>query len=154
MTHRIAGEGATDCDATVINLDEMESIPGGILIRARASLGVRAWGMQVMNLPPDSEDYPAHDHDADGQEEVYVPLGGSATLEVRDQRFDLTPGAMARIGPNETRRFVPGPDGFRCLIIGGVPGEAFEPPAWTELGGPSPKPALAGERKEAHRERS
>lgn len=138
MTHGIRDERVTDCDATVISFDEMESILGGVMIRARASLGVQAWGMQVMNLPPGFENYPAHNHDADGQEEVYVPLGGSATLEVRDQRFELTAGVMARIGPNETRRFVPGPDGFRCLIIGGTPGEAFRPHAWTEIGGPSP----------------
>lgn len=141
MTQEIADERATDRDATVINLDNMESILGGIMIRARASLGVRAWGMQVIDLPPGFEHYPAHNHDADRQEEVYVPLGGSATLEVGDRRFELTAGVMARIGPNETRRFVPGPDGFRCLIIGGIPGEAYEPPAWTELGGPPPTPA-------------
>jgi hypothetical protein len=143
MTTSSADEPATGCDATVMSLDEMESILGGTLIRARASLGVRAWGMQVMELPPGFEHYPAHSHDGNGpdpgQEEVYVPLRGSATLELHDQRFELTPGIMARIGPNEVRRLVPGPDGFRCLIIGAIPGDAYEPPAWTELGGPSPK---------------
>ena len=143
MTHDIPDEAATDCDATVMSLEEMESILGGILIRARASLGVRAWGMQVMELPHGFEQYPTHDHGGDGpdsgQEEVYVPLRGSATLELGDKRLKLAPGVVARIGPNENRRIVPGLDGFRCLIIGGVPGEAYEPPAWTELGGPSPK---------------
>ena len=128
----------TEIDATVMSLDAMESILGGIMIRARASLGVRAWGMQVMDLPPGFEHYPAHNHEADRQEEVYVPLAGSAMLELRDQRIELTAGLVARVGPNETRRFVPGPDGFRCLIIGGAPGETYTPPAWTELGGPSP----------------
>jgi uncharacterized cupin superfamily protein len=143
MTYDIASELA-ECDATVMNIDEMESIFGGILLRARAALGVTAWGMQVIELPPGFEHYPIHKHGDDAadprQEEVYVPLRGSAMLELRDQRFELTPGVMARVGPNETRRLVPGPDGVRCLVIGGIPGEAFEPPAWTELGGPSPKP--------------
>ena len=142
MTHNVADEQATDCDATVMSLEEMESILGGILIRARASLGVRAWGMQVMELPHGFEHYPTHNHGDEGpdsrQEEVYVPLRGSATLELGDKRFKLAPGVVARIGPNENRRIVPGPDGFRCLIIGGVPGEAYKPPAWTELGGPPP----------------
>ena len=143
MTHDIAAEPA-ECDATVMSIDEMESILGGIMIRVRASLGVRGWGMQVIELPPGFEDYPIHQHGVDAadprQEEVYVPLRGSAMLELRDHRFELTPGVVARVGPNETRRLVPGPDGVRCLVIGGIPGEAFEPPAWTELGGPLPNP--------------
>jgi quercetin dioxygenase-like cupin family protein len=126
---------------TVMRLEEMESTLGGVVIRARASLGVTAWGMQVMDLPPGFE-YPAHNHDEAApdpmQEEVYVPLAGSATLELDDESYELTPGTFARVGPHRVRRLVPGDEGIRCLVIGGVPG-SFSPPPWTELGGPLPK---------------
>ena len=52
--------------------------------------------MQVFTLPPNWDGYPEHDHgegtvDPD-QEEVYVPLEGSATLVAGEEHFDLRPG--------------------------------------------------------------
>ena len=43
--------GATT-DVTVVAIDEMEPIHGGLARRARATLGVSGWGMQVLTLPP------------------------------------------------------------------------------------------------------
>jgi mannose-6-phosphate isomerase-like protein (cupin superfamily) len=128
-------------DVTVATIDEMEGIHGGIARRARATLGVSAWGMQVLTLPPDWDGYPNHNHDANAfdpnQEEVYIPLSGSATLVADEERFDLVPGVMARVGPEQHRRVLPGADGIRMLVLGGRPG-AFDPPSWTELGAPPP----------------
>jgi hypothetical protein len=47
-------------DVTVAAIDEMESIHGGLVRRARAELGVTAWGMQVLTLPPNWDGYPLH----------------------------------------------------------------------------------------------
>ena len=54
---------------TVKRIDEMEAIYGGAYKRARAELGVTAFGMQVIDFPPNFEGYPEHDHGTDGQEE-------------------------------------------------------------------------------------
>jgi mannose-6-phosphate isomerase-like protein (cupin superfamily) len=128
-------------DVTVAAIDEMDSIHGGIARRARAQLGVTAWGMQVLTLPPNWEGYPDHNHDDaafdPNQEEVYVPIAGSATLVAGDERFDLVPGTMARVGPKQLRRILPGPEGVRLIALGGRPG-TFEAPSWTELGAPPP----------------
>ena len=51
-------------DVTVAAIDEMEPIYGGLARRARAQLGVTAWGMQVFTLPPDWGGYPNHNRDA------------------------------------------------------------------------------------------
>jgi hypothetical protein len=130
-------------DLTVASFEEMEPIFDGIARRARATLGVSAFGMQVMTLPADWDGYPNHRHDAGvddaDQEEVYIPLNGSATLVADDQRVELQPGMMVRVGPDQHRRILPGPDGIQFVALGGVPG-AFSPSAWTELGGPSPVP--------------
>jgi hypothetical protein len=129
---------------TVKAIDEMEPIYDGIARRARAELGVTAWGMQVMTLPADWEGYPDHRHDAvvedANQEEVYIPLEGSATLVADDQRVELRPGMMVRVGPEQRRRILPGPEGVRFVALGGVPG-SFAASPWTELGGPWPVPA-------------
>lgn len=130
-------------DVTVREIDEMDGIFGGVARRARAELGVTAWGMQVLTLPPNWDGYPNHKHDADAfdpnQEEVYIPLEGSATLVADGTEFELRPGIMARVGPEQLRKILPGSDGIRLLALGGKPG-AFEPGAWTEIGADPPSP--------------
>jgi quercetin dioxygenase-like cupin family protein len=134
-------------DFTIKRVDEMETIFDGIVHRARASLGATSVGMQVMAFPPGWENYPNHDHVGDSsddgdlrQEEIYIALEGTATLLVDGQEHQLEPGVFARVGSAQKRRIVPGPAGFRMVAVGGRPGEAYSPPAWTELGGPLPVP--------------
>jgi hypothetical protein len=131
-------------DVTVAAIDEMEPIYDGLARRARATLGVTAWGMQVFTLPPRWDGYPEHNHDEGAfdpnQEEVYIPLEGSATLVAGEKTFRLEPGVMARVGPSQRRRILPGPDGIRFLALGGRPG-SFEASRWTELGAPPPMAA-------------
>jgi hypothetical protein len=129
-------------DATVKRVDEMETFYDGMVVRARASLGVTSWGMQLFNLPPSFDQYPNHHHGEGqgdpGQEEVYIPLWGSATLRLDGEAHRLEPGTWARVGINQLRQIVPEPEGFRYLAIGSTPGEVFIPPAWTELGAAPP----------------
>jgi mannose-6-phosphate isomerase-like protein (cupin superfamily) len=131
-------------DVTAVSFEQMEAIYEGLARRARASLGVTSFGMQVMTLPPRWDGYPDHHHDATvedaNQEEVYIPLEGSATLLAGDERFELRPGVMARVGPEQRRRILPGPLGVRFIALGGVPG-TFAASPWTQLGGPLPVPA-------------
>jgi mannose-6-phosphate isomerase-like protein (cupin superfamily) len=128
-------------DVQIATIDEMEPIHGGVARRARATLGVSAWGMQVLTLPSDWDGYPEHNHDAStfdpNQEEVYLPISGSATLVAGDERFELVPGMMARVGPEQHRRVLPGSEGIRMVVLGGRPG-SFDAPSWTELGAPPP----------------
>jgi mannose-6-phosphate isomerase-like protein (cupin superfamily) len=131
-------------DVTWKAIDDMETLYDGIARRARAELGVTAWGMQVMTLPPAWDGYPDHAHGTEteeaGQEEVYIPLAGSATLVADGESFELRPGVMVRVAPDQRRRIVPGADGIRFVALGGVVG-AHRPSPWTELGGPWPAPA-------------
>jgi hypothetical protein len=156
-THRLADESARERefhlarayrreeiqmpDATIRRLDQMETFYDGMVTRARAELGVTSWGMQVFALPPKFDQYPNHHHGEGagdpGQEEVYIPLAGSAKLLLDGEERVLAPGVWARIGIDQHRQLIPGEDGFRYIALGGTPGRAFVPPEWTELG-PSP----------------
>jgi mannose-6-phosphate isomerase-like protein (cupin superfamily) len=131
-------------DVTAVAIEEMEQIFGGLARRARAELGVTAWGMQVFTLPANWDNYPMHKHDAEAfdpnQEEVYIPLAGGAKLVADGQEYELRPGLMVRVGPAQMRKIVPGSEGIRFLALGGAPG-AFTPGAWTELGADPPDPS-------------
>lgn len=128
-------------DVTFREIDAMDQIHGGIARRARAELGVTAWGMQVLTLPPGWDGYPEHHHGVDAfdpnQEEVYIPLEGRAMLVAGEASFELRPGTMARVGPDQPRRILPGPEGIRLVALGGAPG-AFAPAPWTEIGADPP----------------
>ena len=122
-------------------IDEMEAAYGGAFKRARAELGVGAFGIQVMDFPPNTTQYPEHDHAEDGQEEVYLALRGSGEIEIEGQRHRLDPETMVRVGPGVRRKIWSGQQPMRVLAIGGVPGKAYQAPDSSKLGGP--EPALA-----------
>ena len=125
-------------DFSVMKIDQMETTFGGGLSKARAALGVSSFGMSILSLPAGYDRYPDHDHTHDHQEEVYVVLAGSGVLTVEGEEFALDSETMARVGPGVKRKVVAGPGGIRMLVLGGVPGEAYQPPEWGELGAPDP----------------
>jgi len=123
---------------TVKRIDEMEAVFGGGFKRARAELGVESFGMQIIDMPPNYEHYPEHDHGEDGQEEVYITLRGNGELEIAGERHPLDEDHVARVGPGVARKVWPGENGIRVLVLGGKPGEAYEAPDVTKLGEPDP----------------
>jgi mannose-6-phosphate isomerase-like protein (cupin superfamily) len=125
-------------DYTVKRIDEMDTAFLGAFKRARAELGVESFGMQVIDLPPDFDQYPAHDHADSGQEEVFIALRGAGAVEVGDERLPLDADSIVRVGPAETRKVVSGPDGIRILALGGTPGQVYEAPEVSQIGAPDP----------------
>jgi hypothetical protein len=125
-------------DYTARRIDDMDAAFGGGFKRARAELGVTSFGCQVIDLPPHFARYPDHDHATEGQEEVFVVLRGSGTMDVEGESVVLDADTMVRVGPASRRKIVPGDDGLRVLVIGGVPGAAYAPKPTTEIGGPAP----------------
>ena len=114
---------------TLRSIDELEAIHHGAVKLAAAELGVRSFGMQVLDFPGGFSDYPEHDHAEDTQEEVYVVLRGSATFEIDGQSESLEPGQILRIAPEARRKLTPGPDGVRVLAIGCTVSRPYERPA-------------------------
>jgi hypothetical protein len=124
-------------DYTAKRIDEMEAAYGGGFVKARAELGVTAFGMQVIQLPPDYADYPEHDHAESGQEEVFLALKGSGWIEIDGERVELEPEVFVRVGPTPRRKVFSGPAGLRMLALGAAPGAAYEIVPMTELEGAS-----------------
>lgn len=116
---------------TIKHIDEIESYKGkdaidGIrFLPAAKTLGVTAWGMNVIKIEPNCLNYPEHNHEEDGQEEVYVILNGKATLQAGGEKWELEPGMMVRVDPTQKRKFVTGADKVTILAIGNTPGKAY-----------------------------
>jgi mannose-6-phosphate isomerase-like protein (cupin superfamily) len=121
-------------DVTSTSIEQMEAVQGfATFRRARVALGLSAFGMSIVDMPPNTTAYPEHDHTGElagqqaGQEEVYIALRGSGVLEAEGKRYPLDPDHIVRVGPGTKRKIIPGADGLRLLALGGVPGEAYKP---------------------------
>jgi mannose-6-phosphate isomerase-like protein (cupin superfamily) len=126
-------------DVTAKPIDEMETTFAGAMKRVRAELGLTGFGVQVIDLPPNFERYPFHDHTDDGQEELFVALRGDGVVELESgERFPVSAHEPVRVGPNERRRVLSGGEGIRLLVVGGTPGAAYAIPEFSRLGAPDP----------------
>jgi len=121
------------------DIDPLDFLEGFQFRPARKALDVKPFGMSVIDMPPDTTSYPAHDHSSEGpgnppaeqlgQEEVYIALRGSAEVEVDGERYPLDAGHIIRVGPTARRKILPGPDGLRLLALSGQPGKPYDPDA-------------------------
>jgi hypothetical protein len=131
-------------DVSYAAIDELEPIDfleGFTFRRAGMELGVTPFGMSVIDMPPSTTAYPAHDHSSTGpgnpparqlgQEEVYIALRGACEVEIDGRRYPLDHEHMIRVGPTARRKILPGPDGVRLLALSGKPGHAYDPAAMT-----------------------
>jgi len=125
-------------DYAVKKIDEMEAIYLGSYKRVRAELGVESFGIQIIDLPPNFDRYPEHDHAESGQEEVFVALRGGGEIEIEGERFPFDADHVVRVGPQAKRKLWPGDDGVRLLALGGTPGQLYEAPEVSKLGEPDP----------------
>jgi hypothetical protein len=130
-------------DFTHKRIDEIEPfdnfIDGFDFRPVRAALGVTPFGINIIEMPPNAPNYPAHDHSSEGpgnppanqlgQEEVYIALRGSAEVEIDGVRYPVDADHILRVGPTVRRKILPGPDGVRLLGLSGKPGEAYDPDA-------------------------
>jgi hypothetical protein len=121
-----------DLTAKGAAIDDLPELWDGFARLVRSGLGISGFGANVMNLPADYSTR-SHDESATGQEELYVALSGSGAVVLDDsgERLVLDADHLAAVGPSVSRTLTSGPDGLRVLIIGGTPGQAYEPPDWS-----------------------
>ncbi|MEA2218709.1 MAG: hypothetical protein QOJ35_1335 [Solirubrobacteraceae bacterium] len=126
-------------DYTVARIDELEGYYNGLFKKARATLGVTAFGLSIVDIPEHSVHYPEHNHPS-GQEEVLIVIRGAGRMIFDEgaEQIDLEPGTMVRIGSRTKRTIRVGDEGLQAVAIGGTPGEVYTPPAYSELGALDP----------------
>jgi quercetin dioxygenase-like cupin family protein len=115
-------------DFTIKHRDELEK--SGNWSLARRSLELESFGMNIVDIPP-GEDIPAHDETGRDQEEVFLVLGGSATIVIDGDEHELSEGAFARLDPDCHRTVVNRGDTVASVLICSAPRTSgYEPMEW------------------------
>jgi mannose-6-phosphate isomerase-like protein (cupin superfamily) len=103
---------------TGVSVSRLEPDSPDRFVPLRRQLGVTAFGLNQMILRP-GERGRIHRHER--QEEVYLVLRGTLTLEVEGEARDLAEGELARVGPEVRRRVLNrGPETCVLLAVGGA----------------------------------
>lgn len=109
----------------IVDASEIEAV-NGVFKPLRQPLGLTAFGINQLELPPSAEG-PEHDHGGDGQEEVYAIIRGGGTIRIDGQEHSLEPGQYVFLAPGTSRQMVAGPDGLAWIGVGCQPGAYVAP---------------------------
>jgi uncharacterized cupin superfamily protein len=110
------------------HLDDCETTGNWRLVRR--ALGLGAFGLNVVDIPP-GEQIPEHDETDRDQEEVFFVVSGSPTLVLDGEDHPAPAGTFARLDP-EHRRTVRNDGGelARVLIASAPRTSGYEPMGW------------------------
>ena len=87
---------------SVVDVDEIPYTWGTFKF-VRHHLGVTAFGFAQIDFPPGKVGS-EHDETGSGQEEVYLALAGSGSLEVDGETVEMKPGRYVLVPPQAKRR--------------------------------------------------
>lgn len=96
---------------------EMVEKQHGIWRQLTPELGVQAFAISQIELPPQGSGA-EHDHAADGQEEVYVPIRGGGAIRIDDVDVELRPGVAVFVSPESTRQLSANDEGLVFVAVG------------------------------------
>lgn len=126
-------ESADDADYTVVKLAELGEAIGhndGIEFYpvGRAS-GITSFGAAVIDMQDreGKSSYPPHDHEIDGQTEVYVVTRGAGELVFKGERLGVKAGEAVAVPTEVMRQWVATTDDLRLIAIGAPTGSPYVP---------------------------
>jgi mannose-6-phosphate isomerase-like protein (cupin superfamily) len=109
-----------------LDASEIEAEREGRIRRVRVALGLNAFGLNHIHLPPAGHGR-EHDESATGQEEVYFVLEGDGTMAVDGDVVELRPNTYVFVPPGTMRQVRAGENGVTYLVVGAPPGRGYEP---------------------------
>jgi uncharacterized cupin superfamily protein len=96
----------------------------------RRTLELRAFGVNVVEIPP-GEQIPEHDEVDRDQEEVFYVLTGSPTLLIDGESHPARAGTFARLDPVHSRTVRNDSDDPASMLIISAPrSSGYEPMSW------------------------
>lgn len=96
----------------------------------RRTLELRAFGINIVEIPP-GEHIPEHDESSRDQEEVFYVLGGNPTLVIDGEAHPAPAGTFARLDPTHVRTVQnDGDEAASVLIVSAPRSSGYEPMDW------------------------
>jgi mannose-6-phosphate isomerase-like protein (cupin superfamily) len=96
----------------------------------RRTLDLRAFGINVVEIPP-GEQIPEHDETDRDQEEVFYVLSGSPTLVIDGEDHPVRAGTFARLDPVHSRTVSNNGEEPASVLIASAPrSSGYEPMDW------------------------
>ena len=112
----------------IAHRDDCEPTGGWRLVRR--TLGVRSFGINLVDIPP-GEQIPEHDETGRDQEEVFYVLDGEPTLIADGQEYPLAAGTFVRLDPKHTRTVRNDSNVAASLLIVSAPRTSgYQPMDW------------------------
>jgi quercetin dioxygenase-like cupin family protein len=113
---------------TIRRREDLERTGNWLLVRR--SLGVGAFGINLVEIPP-GERIPEHDESGRDHEELFLVLEGSPALVVDGREIEAPAGTFARLDPHLSRTVVNhGDEPAAVLIISAPRTSGYEPLEW------------------------
>lgn len=130
---------ATEKGYVAAKLDELEPAPiiapgatddGRQRFDVRRRFDITSFGTNAYRAPSGVDVIREHDEtllgDA-GQEELYIVLNGAATFEIDGEAVEAPAGSLVLVRPTAKRKATAKDDSTTILVVGGTPGEAYDP---------------------------
>jgi quercetin dioxygenase-like cupin family protein len=113
---------------TIRRREDLERTGDWLLVRR--SLGVEAFGVNLVEIPP-GERIPEHDETGRDHEELFLVLEGSPSLVVDGREIEAPAGTFARLDPHLSRTVVNhGDEPAAVLIVSAPRTSGYEPLDW------------------------
>jgi hypothetical protein len=118
----------------VAHLDEIDELTDGRCPwrPVRHHFGITAFGINAWTAR-DAGDRIINEHDEsepDANEELYLVLRGHAVFDLDDERVDAPAGTLVLVRSGVKRTAFAEEPGTTIIVVGGVPGKAYEPVGW------------------------
>jgi quercetin dioxygenase-like cupin family protein len=113
---------------TIRRREDLERNGSWLLVRR--SLGVDAFGINLVEIPP-GERIPEHDETGRDQEEIFLVLEGTPSLVVDGREIEAPAGTFARLDPHLSRTVVNhGDEPAAVLIVSAPRTSGYQPLDW------------------------
>ena len=115
-------------DFTILHRDDLER--SGRWLLARRSLGLRSFGMNLVEIEPGGS-IPEHDELERDQEEIFIVLEGEAAVIVDGTEHPAPAGTFVRLDPLPLRTVFNRGKGPALVLIASAPTTSgYEPAGW------------------------
>ena len=105
--------------ASTADIDSLIDEAYGGMWMFREALGCESLGISLIELEPGGKGKP-HDHEGDGQEEVYLVVDGELDVDLDEETVTLGPGEAVRVVPDQHRQLVNRGDERVRLVAAGA----------------------------------